>query len=264
MKEENLPILRKQFVCLKKYKYLMLPLLIVIGIGLSFAAEHKEHLLIVEPTFVPEKKEFKIFLNGEYEDYLEFIKDQPKEKKLEWKQFQEIRELGNKLGSVVENSDPKILAILQLSRGKNIEKMFNELKASAIIEKDESLFEATFFKYMANLGDNSPEVFTKELYADLMRIKKATSLLKKEGGSEAFTDYKERLARLLELDMGSPLNQHLLKEALKKHIYTVDEIQKVKAYLLALPSDKLCAIIHGECEGEYHFLESPGCPQSQK
>ena len=43
------------------------------------------------------KKAFKIFLSGEYEDYLEFVKDQPQEKRLEWKQFQEIRELGSKV-----------------------------------------------------------------------------------------------------------------------------------------------------------------------
>ena len=246
----------------------MVPLLIVLGIALSFAAENKDHLVVREPSFATEKKEFKVFLNGEYEDYLEFIRDQPKEKRLEWKQFQEIRELSNKIGDAIEKSDPKIVAILQLGREKNIEEMFRLLKECSIARKDESVFESTFeasfFKYMANLGDNAPETFTKELYADLIRIKKATSILKTEGGREAFTFYKGRLSKLLELDMGSPLNQHLLREALQRQIYTVSEIQKVKAYLLSLPSDKLCAIIHGECEGEYHFGISQECPQSPK
>ena len=135
--------------------------------------------------------------------------------------------------------------------------MFFQLKKRDLLEKNEPLFDAALFVHMSNIAENSSETFTNELYLDLMRIKKSVLILKNEGGKEAYAHYKARLAHLLELDMGSPLNQHLLKEALKMNIYTPSEIQKMKAHLLSLPSDKICAIIHGECEGEHHYEGSP-------
>lgn len=211
-----------------------------------------------------EKTQINIFFSDEYEDFLEFIRDQPRENKLEWKQFQEIRELAKKVKVELESPNYNIIAILQLSKEKKIREMFNQLKQTMILEKNIESFEAAFFTYMSILAETAPSAFTKDFYLDLLRIKKSAQILKKESGEHAYLHYKARLASLLELDLGSVLNQYLLKEAMQRGVYSSAEIQKIKANLLALPSDKICAIIHGACGEEHQYLESQGYHQLRK
>lgn len=245
----------KQYMSLK-IRYVLLVFLTGAGIAILFAVEHKDHVLESEELYVSPKNTITLFLDGGYEDYLEFIRDQPKEKRLEWKQFQEIHEIGKKVEKELDDQKiSEIIAILQL----NLEESFATLKKSKIIQENEALFEAAFFIYTIDSFKNA----SKEEYADLLRVKKAISLLKSGSEKEAFDFYKTKIANLLELDTGSILHRYLLKEALKRRIYSIPEIQKVKAELLALPSEEMCKrlslnsekvseVIHAEHGEEAH------------
>lgn len=235
-------------------------MLVITGIALSFATEKKSDLVSLSP-YVVEKKPGNIFLTGEYEDYLELIRDQPKLKKLEWKQFLEIKDLGTKVINELDNADPKIVYILQLGTERKMEEMFNELKKSSVLKQH---IDPAFFIHISILSENFPEGFTTELYLDLMRVRKAISLLEKGASEDPFSYYKGKLAKRLHLDLRSPFDQYLLKVALERQIYTNEEIEKVKMFLLEIPSDRLCSIIHGEYEAEYHHLECQEYHQLQK
>ena len=195
-----------------------------------------------------EKKITTLFLEGSYEDYLDFVLTQPKEKRLEWKQFKEIRELGNKNLLDLKNCDPNLVSLFCLARENKVEEMFQKLDDSSILEMDEKSLDVAFFMHMVKIGETAPGSFTREVYLDMMRMKRALSFLKKGGGKEAFSYYQSRLASLLDLDTGSLLGRYLLKSAMQKGIYTAEEIRSVKKDLLALPAEELRILIRGEHE----------------
>lgn len=236
---------------LNRSRYLLVLGSILPAVGFLFSSERKTETLISQSLLRHQKNLSKIFLQGEYLDYLEFVHDQRASKKLEWKQFLEIHELAKLVSKTLDNAEMKEdvkqgVLILHISRNIGIEEAFQKLKESSFMEKEESIFKAAFFSFLVEVAESSPESFTEEIYLDLKRMKKACFVLKKQGVKEAYSYYKTKLANLLELDMDSVLNRHLLKIALKKRIYSVEEIQKEKKALLELSFDKLQEVIHDE------------------
>ncbi len=246
-------ILHKLFTFLKNYKFSAPLLFILMAIVIAIGAEHKDCQVIKVYPPAAEKKVVEVFLEGEYEDYLQFVRGQSKEKRLEWKQFVEIQALGRKVSCILEKGNSQISSVLHLARENRMEEMFVKLKEILPPGEDENAFETAFFMHMVELGETSPDAFTRELYADLIRIKRAVALLKSEGSNSAYSYYQSKLANLLQLDVGSVLNRYLLKVAMEKQIFSSQEIAEVKEELLALPAEKICAIIRGECEVEHHY-----------
>ncbi len=244
---------------LKRYKYFFS--LLIAGIAILVATEYREHPTIQCPSVHSQKSVLEIFSEGEYEGYLELTKDQPKEKKLQWSQFQDIAERYKEYGKNQKSSELfEIASILQM----DIEVCLNKLKEIHLIEKKEELFEAAFLEHLKQIAEKAPEAFTRDIYKDLLRLRKAALLLKTESSGEAFSYYIARLEGLLELDRRSVLGMYLIKEAIKKHIYTKLEIQVVKNELLARSSDEICKIIHGVHEGEHQYQGNQEYPQHQK
>jgi hypothetical protein len=191
-----------------------------------------------------EKKALALFLEGEYEDYLYFTRSQDKEEKLTWVQFQQMHQEGKKLKNEMsklsnQNELENAVKHLEISRSGHYEEMFQKLKFSKIIEINEPLFEAAYFLFMVKIAEENPNQFNKEIYKDLIRLKKSLSLLSSHDADAAFLYYKRKLANILELDLGSPLNQYLVQLAISKKIYSKEEIEKIKSELIQLPFEVL-------------------------
>ncbi len=198
---------------------------------------------IVNDDFLSSSKKTpaQIFIDGEYEDYLEFIKGQPKEKKLKWEEFQEIQLEAKTVSLNQEHADPDLIRIFHL--GSTFE-MFKRIKESSFIEKSENCIYASYFTYMCEVAEESNDLFTSDEYGELKRRLKSVQLMKDKSAQYAYEVYQERLAKILALDRGSRLDQHLLKVALEKHIYSAKEMKEAKLHLLQLPVNEFYKIIH--------------------
>lgn len=243
--------LRKHYTFLSRYKYVIILGSILGGVAFLFSTQPQRELPLNHFILPYQKDLCKVFLDGEYLDYLEFIQNQRTSKKLDWKQFQEIHELGKSVSKILESVEAKEdilegVLIFQISRTAGIEECFYKLKESSLLQKEDLIFKAAFFSFLVETGKSLPESLNKEGYLDLLRIKKACLLLKKQSVKEAFSYYKRKLSNLLELDMESVLDRYLLKVALQKRIYSKEEIETEKKALLQLTFDKLQQIIHDE------------------
>lgn len=227
--------------------------MLVTGVAILVATEYREHPTLQGAPKISKKTVLEIFFDGEYEDFLELTKDQSKEKKLEWRQFEDIKERARiyRAGEACSQR-AEIVSLLQT----DVEICLNTLKDLDLIEKNREVFEAAFFEYLTQEAENNRALFTKEIYNDLLRLRKSILLLETESSEAAFSYYVTRFQGFLDLDRRSVLDRYLLKEAIKNHIYTKQEIQKVKDELLAKSSEEICQIIHGVHGAERHYLES--------
>jgi hypothetical protein len=246
----HLHILLKRYTSLKAIKFILFIgfFLILTAVWLH-SADSKESLLPRKEVKISEKKALALFLEGEYEDYLYFTRGQEKENKLAWAQFQEMHQEGKKLKnemSKLSNQDElqNTVNYLEISRLGDYEEMFQKIKQSKIVEMNLPLFEAAYFLFMVKIAEENPLNFNKNLFKDLFRLKKSLELLRLEDTETAFYYYKRKLANVLDLDLGSPLNQYLVQIAILKKIYSKEEIEKIKKDLLSLPFDELKSTIY--------------------
>ncbi len=171
---------------LSRYRHLVILGLVLVAIGFLFSSELKVHALLNHSALHSKKEVSKVFLEGEYVDFLEFIQDQPKEKKLEWKQFQEIHELGKSVAAILENlarishkEARKCGADIESDWKNDRENIIHTDKASGHLFLDESIDGTDFQQICEKCG---------------LDLKKGISILEisqKEGVEECFCKLKE-------------------------------------------------------------------------
>ena len=253
---------------------------------LSFPLQAKPCLFLQEEKGGSAESLFKtlqLFLEGRYEDYLELVYLQPKENRLEWKQFQEIQKEGReifqkwerqkesyrKMVQTIWTSSSKasfddlskggkiafLISLLEISSSMRIKETFTELKKTGVFEKDVPLFEQAFFLYICALAkeggkkkDPLQRLFTKDVYVHVQKVKQACLSLKEVGEKKAFSFYMKSLAHILDLDLFSPVSKLLLKEAIDREIYTKKGVESLKDFFFSLPSKEFFLMAKGREE----------------